>query len=981
MILDYFSKFSILLLLSLSVLGFSQDRDYTQYVNPFIGTDAHGHTFPGATVPFGMVQLSPDTRLDGWDGCSGYHFTDSIVYGFSHTHLSGTGVSDYGDILLMPMSRKPYNLKNYSYASKFNKQTEIAQPGYYSVFLEDPMVKAELTASQRVGVHKYTYSNRDSCYMVLDMEHRDPVIEVSLKIVDDRTICGMRRSNAWATDQVVYFWMEFSSPLQNYSVTSGTNTFEWKDEDYVGGEALRMLLQFTLDQDQTLIVKTGISAVDVEGARNNLEEEVGSKTFDEVKSDAVQQWNKELGKIDVTGGREEDMVTFYSALYHTMIAPNIWSDVDGRYRGIDKQIHQAGNIPQYSVFSLWDTYRTLHPLLTIIDRERTLAFIHSFLRIYQQGGLLPVWELAANETYCMIGYHSVSVILDAWMKGIRDFDAKLALEAMVHSAKQDHFGLSAYKKYGYIAGDQDHESVSKTLEYAYDDWCIALFAKELGETAIHDEFMQRAQAYKHIFDPETKFMRPRINGGWKTPFAATDVDFHFTEANSWQYSFYVPHDIETLVEMHGGRDDFERQLDELFESNSPVTGRQQSDITGLIGQYAHGNEPSHHMAYLYNYIGKPWKTQQRVKQILREQYSTEADGLSGNEDCGQMSAWYVMSALGIYPVTPGSNMYLISSPLFNSATIKLENGNNFVISAMGASQSYDFIVSGSINGRDFNRSWVEHEEIAGGGRMSLILQPKSDNKWGSGEETLPSSRISESLIAVTPYFSTSEQSFNDVLEVSISARASDDKILFRMDQGKGFGAWVAYTGPLRIEKSTRLEAKAVTADGVESKIVPANYVQFKSKYAIDIKSKLRKPYDAGGPDALIDGIRGAADWKLGGWQGYQDQDFEAVIDLGKSKRVKEIGTGYFQDIRSWIWLPKKVTYLISKDGVTFKEVGSIVNSHPDDNYDLFQKDFILNNRAKGRYIKVIAETYGTIPDWHLGKGGKTYIFIDEFWIN
>jgi len=981
MIVDYFSKFSIWLFLSLPTLVFTQDRDYTSYVNPFIGTDAHGHTFPGATVPFGMVQLSPDTRLDGWDGCSGYHFTDSIVYGFSHTHLSGTGVSDYGDILLMPMSRRPSSLENYSYASKFRKQTEVAKPGYYSVFLEDPKVKAELTASQRVGVHKYTYSNRDSCFMVLDMEHRDPVIEVSLKVVDDRTICGMRRSKAWAVDQVVYFWMEFSSPLQNYSVTSGTNTFEWKEEGYVGGEALRMLLHFTLDQDQTLIVKTGISAVDVEGARNNLKEEVGSKSFDEVRSNAVQQWNKELGKIDVSGGKEEDMITFYSALYHTMIAPNIWSDVDGRYRGIDKQIHQAGEYPQYSVFSLWDTYRTLHPLLTIIDRERTLAFIHSFLRIYQQGGLLPVWELAANETYCMIGYHSVSVILDAWRKGIRDFDAELALEAMVHSARQDHFGLDAYKKYGYIAGDKDHESVSKTLEYAYDDWCIAMFAKELGRADLYEEFIQRAQSYKHIFDPETKFMRPRINGGWKTPFAATDVDFHFTEANSWQYSFYVPQDLATLIDMHGGRDAFEEKLDELFGTEDPVTGRKQSDITGLIGQYAHGNEPSHHMAYLYNYIGKPWKTHERVKQILREQYSTQADGLSGNEDCGQMSAWFVMSAMGMYPVTPGSNIYNLSSPLFNQIIVKLENGQQIVISSMGASQSYDYIVSASINGRDLNRTWIDHNEIADGGRLSFILQPKPNKNWGSEEASIPASIIQDQLIVVTPYFSTPEQSFNERLSVSIYSRDSEDKILFRTNKGKGFTPWLEYTHPLELTETTTLEAKAVAADKRASFVVKGHYTLFQPKYSIDIKSKFQKQYDAGGPQALIDGIRGAADWKLGGWQGYQGQDFEAIIDLGKKKRIKQVGSGYFQDIRSWIWLPTQVTYYVSSNGVDFKELGTVENDHPIDDYEYSVKDFILRKKARARYVKVVAKNFGQIPTWHLGSGGASYLFIDEIWVD
>src|SRR5215216_4843108 len=660
----------ILLLFLLPTPAFAQ-QDLTRYVNPFVGTGGHGHTFPGAIVPYGMVQLSPDTRLTGWDGCSGYHYSDSKIYGFSHTHLSGTGISDYGDILLTPAVGKSFG------SSHFEHRNERATPGYYSVKLDDNIL-VELTATARVGMHRYTFPSTDDANVLLDLAHRDKVIDFDYRITGTNTLVGWRRSQAWAKDQIVYFALEFSQPFTEYS-SIGT---------------LKLSFRFDTRSGAQVLAKVGISSVDIDGALKNLRTEVNHWDFDKVRSDAAAAWNSELNKIQVTGGTDAQLTNFYTALYHAMTAPNLFMDVDGRYRGRDFKTHVAGDFSNYTVFSLWDTFRAAHPLYAIIDQKRTRDFIKTFLAQYEQGGRLPVWELAANETDTMIGYHAVSVIADAVAKGIDGFNLEKAFIAMKHSAEfREHRGLGAYIDQGFIATEDERESVSKVLEYAYDDWCIAQVARMLGKKEDYERYSARAQSYKNVFDRAIGFMRPRNNGGWAEPFDPREVTFAFTEANSWQYTFFAPHDISGLVALMGGREQFSRKLDQLFTVDSRTTGREQADITGLIGQYAHGNEPSHHMAYLYNYAGQPWKTQSRVRQIMDEFYKPTPDGLIGNEDCGQMSAWYVLSAAGFYPVTPGSQTYVIGSPLFPEVRFNLENGKSFVIRSINASDRNVYIQS------------------------------------------------------------------------------------------------------------------------------------------------------------------------------------------------------------------------------------------------------------------------------------------------
>ena len=608
-----------------------KDSALIAYVNPLIGTGGHGHTYPGATMPFGMIQLSPDTRLDGWDGCSGYHYTDSYIYGFSHTHLSGTGISDYGDVLLMPTNTHNFNNGadgKKGYRAHFSHDNEIAEPGYYKVHLDSTNISVELTVSNRSGLHKYQFPSSENQFVILDLVHRDKVLDAKIDKISDTEIIGYRHSEAWAKDQRLFFAIKTSHPF-NDMLQSPPKTG-------IPG-ARRSSLKFINPNNEPLLIKVGISAVDIDGARKNLEGEINNKDFKTVKKEAQKYWESQLEKIVIESDDLDKKTNFYSALYHTMLAPQRYQDIDGRYRGMDLEIHNA-DFDYYSVFSLWDTYRAAHPLYTIIEQERTNDFINTFLAKYDEGGIMPMWDLAGNYTDCMIGYHSVPVVADAYLKGIRGYDTEKAFEAMKHSATRDKFGLEAYKKYGFIPVDEESESVSKTLEYAYDDWTIAQMAKEMGKTDDYQTYIKRAQNYKNVFDPETQFMRGRFRNTWFAPFDPYEVNFNYTEANSWQYSFYVPQDVSGFIELLGGKDKLEAQLDELFNAKTQTSGRDQSDITGLIGQYAHGNEPSHHMAYLYNFVNKPHKTQEKVHQILTELYNNDPDGVSGNEDCGQMSA-------------------------------------------------------------------------------------------------------------------------------------------------------------------------------------------------------------------------------------------------------------------------------------------------------------------------------------------------------
>jgi predicted alpha-1,2-mannosidase len=939
----------------------AQEMDYTQYVNPFIGTGGHGHTFPGATTPFGMVQLSADTRVDGsWDGCSGYHYSDSIIYGFSHTHLSGTGCSDYGDIMLMPMmGAASFDKKIYS--SKYSHKNESASAGYYSVKLLDDNIDVELTATTRVGFHKYIFNTAGTANIILDLTHRDKLLQGEIKIIDDKTIDVFRRSQAWAKDQYVYSRIIFSKPF----IVSK----EIKNE--------KAAFQFSVVTGDSILVKVSLSAVDYEGAKKNLEAELPGWDFEKVKTDARAAWNKELSKIEISGGSKEQLTIFYTALYHCFIQPNIYSDVDHRYRGRDNQIHTAENFNYYTVFSLWDTFRAWHPLMTIIDRKRSSDFMKTFLAQYEQGGLLPVWELSSNETECMIGYHSVSAIADAAVKGISDFDLEKIFEAMKKSAEApERFGLDAYMAKGFIETDDENESVSKTLEYCYDDWCIAQVAKKLGKENDYKKYMLRSQGWKNLVDWEKHFIRPRKNGGWYEPFDPYEVNNNYTEANAWQYNFFVPHDVEGLIEKFGGTDEFDLKLDELFSSSSVTTGREQSDISGMIGQYAHGNEPSHHMAYLYTYINKPWKTEQIVQMILSNFYKNSPDGLIGNEDCGQMSAWYVLSALGMYPVCPGNPEFILAAPLFPEAKIHLENGKTFIIKAEKASAKNFYVKGRMLNDSTYKDRVLPYDKILNGGILKANMSSSPDYNVFVNADTVKknSSGFSESIITA-PLIISSKTVFRDSINVEIKHPGKNVKIFTSLNNGKFEPGNLNF----KIDSSAVVKAYAIRDDGKKSSTVTAMFHRIPHpNWKVNLISKYSPQYSAGGDEAAIDGLRGSEDWRKGNWQGYQSQDFECVIDLGEEKTITKISAGFLQDLRAWILLPRKVIFEISKDGTKFSRAEQVENKVSEKDEKVQTKDFTANiKKQKARYVKVKAINYGKLPSWHTGAGSDAWIFVDE----
>lgn len=966
------------------------EENFTQFVNPFIGTGGHGHTFPGPTLPFGMMQLSPDTRLTGWDGCGGYHYSDDIVYGFSHTHLSGTGVSDYGDVLLKPCVGQ-WHIKNGhgqenplidSYASKFSKETEIAQAGYYKVSLEEG-IDVELTTTLRAGMHRYTFENPTDAHVILDLTHRDQLVDADLTVVNDFLITGYRRSNAWANDQHIYFAIEFDKPISksqvtNVPLTGGSNSNE------VNAKAV---YHFTLKDEPILQVRVGISAVDVEGALNNLRTEIPHWEFDKVRAEANQSWNQAMQKIAIKDSeREDDKTVFYSALYHSMIAPNIYSDIDGRYRKMspiaETESSKRGTIGQldktenhYTVFSLWDTFRATHPLYTIIEQERTADFIRTFLRQYQDGGQLPVWELASTYTGCMIGYHSVSVINDAHQLGIRGFDEKLALEAMLQSAERNVLGLEDYRQTGCLNTGNESESVSKTLEYAYDDWCIAQYAKRIGQPEIAQEYLQRAQYYKNLYNPSNRFVQARRNGGWYSPFEPGEVNFNYTEANGWQYSLFAPHDVNGLMELMGGEEAFANHLDAMFETSSETSGRHQVDITGLIGQYAQGNEPSHHVAYLYNYAGQAWKTQAYTSAIMDTLYRNAPDGLSGNEDCGQMSSWYVLSAIGFYPVCPGDGQYVFGSPQFEDLTINLENGNSFHVKTKGLALG-PYIQSVLLNGEQYDKSFIKHEDILQGGTIEFTMGDKPNYSFGTNMESRPTRQIKESLIAINPSINAEDRIFDEQLTVKLNSPQENAKLYYTIDGQHPSEKSIPYKEPFQLYSTGIVKAIAIF-NGQESKVVSANFYKIDRTRKITINSPYAPQYAAGGDQALIDMVKGSEAFTTGDWQGFRE-DLDIVIDLGKKTEIEKIRLGCNQNIRSWIWFPTEVEFAVSnKPDSTFKTVTTISNDFPDNKEGAFIKHFEASFKEKARYVRVRAKQYGECPDWHLGAGGKTWIFVDE----
>jgi predicted alpha-1,2-mannosidase len=693
---------------------------------------AHGHVFPGATTPFGMVQLSPDNGTSGWDWCSGYHYSDTVIAGFSHTHLSGTGIGDLADILFLPsMDRFSLDIESASASvaklnrSPFSHENEYASPGYYGVVLGNG-VKVELTATPRTGIQRYTAQSGGTMSLLIDLGFAinwDRPADCNI-FFDGEVLKGTRNSTGWAQYQYLNFASSFSLLPDSIAMIKNGKTV---DGNSISGRNIACILYFNVEEGDELIVRTGISAADIEGALLNLKTEAEGKSFDEIRKEAVKIWNDHLSVIGEVRADPETMKVFYTALYHTMIAPNLYMDADGRYRGTDNTIHKSDGFINYTVFSLWDTYRAAHPLFTITRPDMVPDFINTMLNIYLQQGKLPVWSLAGNETDCMVGYSAVPVIADAIHKGFTGFDYTLAWQAVKHSSMIDFRGLDHYRKYGYIPSDLENESVAKTLEYCIDDWSIAQMAGDLGYTDDSAEYLRRSRFYKNLFDPNTLFMRGRMSDGtWREPFEplySNHREDDYTEGNAWQYTWLVPHEVEGLIDLFGSRELFLTRLDSLFRIDESVKGEHASpDISGLIGQYAHGNEPSHHIAYLFSMAGDRRKTENMVRTIMRELYHSGKDGLCGNEDCGQMSAWYVFSALGFYPVNPADGKYILGSPAINRAVINTGGGRRFTVTAENNNPENHFVKEIYLNGEKLERNYITHSEIVAGGELKFIME-------------------------------------------------------------------------------------------------------------------------------------------------------------------------------------------------------------------------------------------------------------------
>ena len=731
-------------------------EDMTKFVKIAIGTGGHGHTYPGATVPFGMVQLSPDTFNEGWDWCSGYHYSDSSIMGFSHTHLSGTGASDMLDFLLMPgtgpakifagLRQNPGE----GYRSRFSHEEEIAEPGYYSVLLRDYGIRAELSATERAGIHRYTFPRSDSSHFILDLVHASsnyPILWASLKIIGNDTIIGGRSVKGWAPGREIYFAMKFSKPFKSAEIVSDDQPLAAGVRE-AKGTSLKCLTHFQTKEGEVVLVKVGISGVSEDGARKNLDAEIPGWDFDTVRHAAHVAWSENLSRIKIETSNARHKRIFYTALYHMMVAPTLMDDADGQYRGMDGQVHQLpAGAHNYSTFSLWDTFRAAHPMYTLFQADRVPDFVNCLIRMAQESpDGVPIWPLQAKETFCMTGYHASSVYAEAHSKGFEGIDFSNVYPALKKRAMVDDYrGLRYYRKLGYIPSDKEEEAVSKTMEYAYDDWAVAHIARAVGELEDYKLLVERARNYKNLFDSSTGFMRPRLeNGRWTEPFDPTEMGHSkqwrdYTESNPWETTFTVQHDPAGLIKLFGGRQPFLEKLDALFTTSSQLPPDAPPDIAGMVGQYAHGNEPCHHMAYLYSYAGEPHKTQARVRQLLDLEYDDQPDGLAGNEDCGQMSAWYVISALGFYAVDPVSGNYVFGTPLFDRAEVELGSGKKLVVEAKRNSSGDQYIQSIAFNGNPYQKLWFHHADIANGASIVFTMGSTPNPKFGSSEDAAPPS--------------------------------------------------------------------------------------------------------------------------------------------------------------------------------------------------------------------------------------------------
>ncbi len=928
------------------------------FVNPFIGTGGHGHTFPGAAYPFGMMQLSPDTRLEGWDGCSGYHYTDSLIYGFSHTHLSGTGVPDYCDILFMPGTGDVHfnngiNGKE-GYRSAFMKSKESAAPGYYKVFLEKYQIQVELTVGKRTGIHHYQFPSSAGQWVLVDLKHRDPLIAAGFTKYNENELAGYRISKAWADEQHIYFKTRFSKKIKEYKFSD---------------DSLKMVLYFQDNGSKDLFAHVAISAVDASGADKNIKSEFNDFNFNKLVKGTQNIWNEFLSRIQIQDDKNDEKIIFYTALYHNLIHPSLFQDADSRYRGMDMKIHSTTADDHYTVFSLWDTYRSTHPLYQWIYPEFNSKFIRTFLRQYQECGHLPVWELAGNETWCMIGNHAIPVIANAFHHKQFDFDTALAKEAITNSILNGTNSGMKFMKKGFISAKEESESVSKTIENSV-DFAAARSIGCLTGTPYHPD------VYKNLFNPQTGFFQYKLNNSFSKIFNPKEVNHHYTEANAYQYLFGAHHDITGLINLFSLTtpkisrvENFRRRLDSLFMTESDMSGRLLPDVTGLIGQYAHGNEPSHHMAYLYDYSA-PLQTQQMVQKIKNDFYKNTPDGLIGNEDCGQMSSWYVFSALGFYPVNPFDAHYYLGYPSFEKVSIQIPNQKKITIIAeqkSGTNQVSDF----KINGKSQSPRFQVHP----GDHLEFVFGQKSIKPIVFNDST----GIRSSDQVISPFVKKGERVFDDSTLVVLSS-IQKYPIVYTFDTSSN--KFLLFNDPLIIKEKTKLFFRHRIANHKEE----WSFAEFSPKpkgMKLHLQTDFADHYTAGGKDALIDGLIGSDDYKDGLWQGYQGKDMKINLEFENPRYIKHIGIRFIQDQESWILMPEEVEFSCSIDGMDYKNIDLVKTKTSIQTEQKIVEEFFTEpknadgTKTQCKYIWIRAKNPGKLPEWHRGAGGESWLFADE----
>lgn len=942
------------------------------YVNIFIGTSGTGHTHPSSSLPFGMIQLGPDTKYNGWEACSGYTYTDTEIYGFSHTHLSGTGVEDLCDVLVTPQIGAIKWTAKYKdpngYAHSFKKENETASPGYYSVKLDNG-IKADFTVTERAGIHRYSFpKTNEQKSILLDLTHRDQLLDFTLNADENGHISGNRLSKSWVSNQNLFFDLDFSTPPKEIVFNKEKNKVAFIFESNV----------------ENIEIRVGLSYTDLEGAQKNKKEELKNLTFNQVRNLATQKWEKEFETVMTSSSDTTALINFYTGLYHAYLCPNILSDVDGRYRFREQIFQLPAQKKQYSTFSLWDTFRSTHPWYVVFQKERTIDFIESFNRIFENRGDLPVWDLAGEETNCMIGFHSVSVIADAYVKGITSIPVEELIKAVTSASNLAKFSRDKFNENNYLDYTIEHESVSKSLEYAYDSYCIYQFlnkAKQNGfsvDNRLLDEYLKRSLFFINHYNPSNQFMQARNGGVWDKNFNPNAVMFHYTEGNSWQYSLFAPHAIGVLKQLMGGEDALEKWLDNLFTADSNLAGIHQVDITGLIGQYAHGNEPSHHVAYLYNYTKSPHKGNQIIHKIVKEFYLNNPDGLIGNEDCGQMSSWLNWTNLGLFPICPGNTIYEFGLPQFDTTRF-LFDSHWITVSREQQSSESIYIQDVLVDNKSWGKRFITHEDLAKYSTIHFILGDEP-SKMYSEKEQAPTLNSIGNYIPL-PFIKKGEAHFEKETTIELGTVYSEKFIIqYQSNNSK----WMNYTVPFHLSKSATLKIRNKDKNEDRFSEEVTNYFKKKDgSVTITLETPPSKTYSANLEESLLDGQFGGSEYRNGHWLGWNNPTVTGTIVFTKPKTINELSFNFLIDLSPWIFPIKNIQLEFElKNGEKIirtleNPIYSIELPHDSKSRNVIPHVESLKNVKK---VKFVFENYGLLPDWHPGAGSKTWIFLDEITI-